>query len=99
MQKATFQIGLEKFLWLKKVKNTVPWTYIISEEIVGAFYQQELQKTNQKRIRIKKVIKRKGGKRKGYMPNGKVINNWFNRWIDKKDIIRNILKDIEKNEL
>ena len=76
MQEATFQIGLEKFLWLKKIENTVPWTYIISdfndEEIVGAFFQQELQKINQKKkkTRIKKVIKRKGdrlyAKWKGY---------------------------------
>ena len=36
---------------IKKVKNTVPWTYFISdlkgEEIVGTFYEKELQKTNQ----------------------------------------------------
>ena len=33
-------IGVKKFLLLKKTKNTVPWTYIISdlngEEIVGS---------------------------------------------------------------
>ena len=32
----------------KKVKNTVPWTYVISDlkgkEIVGTFYEKELQK-------------------------------------------------------
>ena len=37
----------EVFL-IKKVKNTVPWKYVISalkgEEIVGMFYQKELQK-------------------------------------------------------
>ena len=36
----------------EKVKNTVPWTFIISdlndEEIVGIFYEKELQKINQK---------------------------------------------------
>ena len=35
-----------------KIKNTVLWTYVISdlngEEIVGTFYEKELQKTNQK---------------------------------------------------
>ena len=35
----------------KKVKNTVPWTYVINdlngEEIIGTFYEKELQKTNQ----------------------------------------------------
>ena len=34
------------------VKNTVPWTNVISdlnaEEIVGTFYEKKLQKTNQK---------------------------------------------------
>ena len=51
---------------IKKVKNTVPWTYVISdnngEEIVGTFYVKELQKTNQKEFRVKKVINRKGNK-------------------------------------
>ena len=32
------------------------------EEIVGSFYEKELQKTNQKEFRIEKVIKRKGNK-------------------------------------
>ena len=49
---------------IKKVKNTVPWTYIIDdlnrEEIIGTFYGQEFQKTSQKEFRIEKVIKRKG---------------------------------------
>ena len=57
----------------KKI-NTVPWTYVISdlngEEIVGRFYEKELQKTNEKEFRIEKVIKKKGNKlyikQKGY---------------------------------
>ena len=48
---------------IKKVENTVLWTYVINdligEEIVGTFYQKELQKTNQREFRIKKVIKKK----------------------------------------
>ena len=32
------------------------------EEIVGTFYKRDLQKTNQKEFRIKKVIKGKGDK-------------------------------------
>ena len=72
---------------IKKVKNIVPRTYIISDikrkEIVERFYEKELQKTNQKEFRIEKVIKRKGGKLyvkwKGY-------DNSFNSWINKKDI-------------
>ena len=73
---------------IKKVKNTVPWTSVISdlqvEKIVGTFYENELQKTNQKEFRIEKVIQKKGDKLyvkwKGY-------NNSFNSWIDKKDIV------------
>ena len=54
------------------------------EEITGRFYEKELQKTNQKKIRIEKVLKRKGDKLyvkwKGY-------NNSFNSWINKNDLI------------
>ena len=71
---------------IKKVKNTVPWTCVVSdlkgEEIVGTFYENELQKANQKDFRVEKVIKRKGDKLyvkwKGY-------DNSFNSWIDKKE--------------
>ena len=46
----------------KEVKNTVPWTYVINdfngEEIIGLFYDRELQKTNQQGLRIEKVIKK-----------------------------------------
>ena len=48
---------------IKKVKNTVPWTYIINdfngEEIIGTFYGKELQKTNQQEFKIEKVIKKR----------------------------------------
>ena len=56
----------EEVFVIKSVKNTVPWTYVISdfkgEEIVGTFYEKGLQKTNQKEFRVEKVIKRKGNK-------------------------------------
>ena len=73
---------------IKEVKNTVPWTYVINdlngEEIVGTFYEKELQETNKKEFRIEKVINRKSDKLyvkwKGY-------NNSFNSWVDKKDIV------------
>ena len=55
----------EAFL-IKKVKNTVPWIYVISDlkggKIVGTFYEKELQKANQKKFSFEKVIKRKGDK-------------------------------------
>ena len=71
-----------------KIKNTVPWTYIINnlndEEITGTFYEKELQKTNQQEFRVKKVLKINGDKLyvkwKGY-------DNSFNSWVDKKDLV------------
>ena len=50
---------------IKKVKNTILWTYVISGlegEVVGTFYKKVLQKINQKQFRVEKVIKRKGNK-------------------------------------
>ena len=78
----------EEIFVIKKVRNTVPWTCIINdlngEEIIGTFYEKELQGTNQQEFRIEKVIKKKGNKLyvkwKGY-------NNSFNSWIDKKNIV------------
>ena len=39
------------------VKNTVPWTQVINdlnvEELVGTFYEKELQETNQKNLDLK----------------------------------------------
>ena len=69
-----------------EIKNTVPWTYVISdvndELISGSFYEKELQKTSQEKFRIEKVAKRKGDKLyvkwKGY-------DNSFNSCVDKKE--------------
>ena len=80
----------QKKLLLLKVKNTVPWTYIINDvngkEIIGTFYVKELLKTNQEEFRIEEVIKKKGNKLyvkwKGY-------DNSFNSWIDKKMLYKN----------
>ena len=80
----------EEIFAIKKIKNTVPWTYVINdlndEEIIGTFSQKELQKTDQKEFRIEKVLKKKGDKLyvkwKGY-------DNSFNSWVDKKDIVLN----------
>ena len=56
----------EEVFIISNIKNTVPWTYVINdlndEEIIGTFYEKELQKTNQKEFRIEKVLKEKGGK-------------------------------------
>ena len=54
----------EELFLIKEIKNTVLWTYVISdlngEEIVVMFYKKQLQKTNRRKFRIEKVIKRKG---------------------------------------
>ena len=79
---------LEEIFVVNKIKNTVPWTYIINglngEEIIGTFYEKELQKTNQEEFRIEKEIKKKENKVyvkcKGY-------DNLFNSWINKRDTI------------
>ena len=71
------------------MENTVQWSYVINDisgkEIIETFYENELQKTNQKEFRIEKVIKRNGDKLyvkwKGY-------DNSLNSWIDKKDLVR-----------
>ena len=56
----------EEIFAIKKIKSTVAWTYVIDdlkgEEITGAFYVKELQKTDQQEFRIEKVIKKKGDK-------------------------------------
>ena len=78
----------EEVFVVSKIKNTVPWTYVVSdlngEEITGSFYEKELQKTNQKEFRIEKVLKRKSDKLyvkwKGY-------DDSFNSWFDKEDLI------------
>ena len=79
----------EEVFGIKKVNNTVPWTYVIDdfngEEIIETFCEKELQKRNQEEFRIEKVIKRKGNKTyvkwKGY-------NNSFNSWIDKASLVQ-----------
>ena len=77
----------EEIFVIKKVKNTVPWAYVINdlngEEIIGNFHEKELQKTNQQEFRIEKVIKRKGNK---LYVNWKGHDNLFNSWNDKKYI-------------
>ena len=66
----------EEALVIKKVKDTVTWSYVISdikgEEIVGMFYEKHLQKTNQEN---KLDVKWKG------------FDSSFNSWIDKNDSV------------
>ena len=65
----------------------MPWTHTVSdlngEETLRMLYKKELQKANLEEFRFEKAIKRKGDKLyiqwEGY-------NNFFNRWIEKRDI-------------
>ena len=79
----------EEVFVIKKVKNTVPWTYVINdlngEEITGTFYEKELLKTNQEEFRIEKVIKRKGNK---IYVKWKGYNNSFHSWIGKASLVQ-----------
>ena len=78
----------EEIFIIKKIKNTVPWIYVINDlngaEIIRTFYENELKKTDQKEFRMKKILKQKGDKLyvkwQGY-------DNSFNSWIEKKDIV------------
>ena len=78
----------EEIFIIKKIKNTVRWTYVINdlngEEITGTFYENELQGTKQNEFRIEKVLKKKGDK---LYVKWKGCDNSFNSWIDKKDIV------------
>ena len=63
---------LQKAIWseevfvIKKVKNTLLWTYVITDlngaEMFETFCKKTLQKTNQKEFSVEKAIKRKSNK-------------------------------------
>ena len=116
LQKVTFQIGLKNFLWFKKLKILCPEHVVINnlngEEIVWTFYENDLEKTNQKDFRIEKVIKIKGDNL--YVKWKHSFNTWtdkkktYYKWVNiskpnsiKKSDFDNKLKDVTstKNEL
>ena len=78
----------EEVFITKKIKNAVPWTYVVNdpngEEIIGTFYEKELQKTNQKEFRIEKVLRKKDDK---LYVKWKSYDNPFKSWIYKKDLV------------
>ena len=82
-----FQISLEKFLFLQKLKTLFHGhmlLVILNAKKLLNVLQKRIAKTNQKEFGVEKVIKRKGDKLyvkwKGY-------NNSFNSCIDKKTSI------------
>ena len=77
----------EEVFVVTKIKNTVPWTYVINDlngkEIIGTFYEKELKKTNQQEFKIEKVIRRKGDK---LYVKWKEYDSSFKSWINEKDL-------------
>ena len=81
-------IWSEEVFLIKKVKNTVTWTYVINdlngEEIIGTFNEKELHKANRKEFRIEKLLRKKGDK---LYIKWKSYDNSFNSRINKKDLV------------
>ena len=76
--------SISKNVYIDKLNETSDLSDISDlkgEEIVGTFYEKELQKTNQKEFRVEKVIKRKSDK---VYVKWKGYDSSFNSWIDKK---------------
>ena len=74
----------EEVFLVSKIKNAVPWRYVISGvKICWKLFWKRIPKTKSKKFRIEKVIKRKGDKLyvkwKGY-------DSLFKIWIDKKTL-------------
>ena len=80
----------EEVFMINKVKNTAPWTYVISdlngEEIIRPFYEKKknYKQQNQQKFRKEKVIKRKGN---GLYVKWEGYDNSFNSCIHKSDLI------------
>ena len=78
----------EEVFVIKKVKNTIRWTYVINnlndEEIIRTFYEKELQETNQHEFQIEKLIKKKSDK---LYVKWKDYDISFNSCIDKKKLM------------
>ena len=68
MQKVINQFGWKKVfcVFLKKKKDSTPWTYVIEdvniEKLLQLFMNKNKKKKHQSEFRIKKVIKKKGDK-------------------------------------
>ena len=76
----------EEIFVIRGIKDTVINVIndLNGDEIIGTFYEKELQKTNEQELRTEKVIKKKGNK---LYVKWKERDNLFNNWIDKKDLV------------
>ena len=71
---------------VSKIKDKVPWTYVITDLNGEIFYEKKIffcKKTNQKEFRLENVLKRKGDT---LYVRWKVYDNSFNSWIDKSNL-------------
>ncbi len=79
---------------IKEVKNTLPYTYVVADErgIVhkGRFYEQELQRNQDQRFRVEKVLEWKTtkGKKKGLVKWIGYDSSW-NSW-EPEEAIRDM---------
>ena len=82
-----FQIGLKKFLWLKKLKilsrRHMLLVILKAKKLLEHFTKKNYKNQKKKEFGIKKVIKK--GDKLYVKWNG--YDNLFNRWIDKKHCI------------
>ena len=53
-------------------------------QLLEVFIKKNLKKTTQEKLRIEKIIKRKGNK---FYVKWKGYDNLFNSWIDKKVLV------------
>ena len=88
LQKTVFPNCSEKVLVIKRVKTLCRGNMLIvilkAKKLFERFTKKQLQRTNQKELRVEKVIKRKGDK---ISVKWKDYDSSFNSWIDKKDIV------------
>lgn len=74
---------------IRKINYTNPTTYLLEdqsgENIEGAFYTEELQKTNYSDVYlVEKVLRRKGNK---LYVKWLGLDNRHNSWVNKKDVV------------
>ena len=74
----------EELFIIKEIQPTIPITYkikdLLGEDIIGSFYQQELQRADQEIFRIENVLKKDYKKRK-MLVKWKGYPNKFNSWV------------------
>ena len=86
LQKTLFQIGLKMFLFLQKLE-ILPLEQLLvilqAKKFLEHLRTKNCKKNKSKRVSVEKVIKRKGDK---LYAKWSGYDNFFNSWIDKKDI-------------